>query len=353
MIFLGGLRGVSTEEEAMLVNREAFQAARAVAGAISAEGGLLVTVQDTGGDFGLSGRARAEAATKTAAEEWPKATARALDVERGGRGADEIAGLIAGELLAGGDEREVGLPASGGRVVIRTQAGAAPRGALAMDSASVVVATGGARGVTAVCLIELARTTRAKMALTGRSPLVDEPAATQGAVDEPGLTRALLGAMAAAGRRPTPAEVRGEAQKILASREVKATLRAIEAAGSPVLYLPADAQDAASVSGALAEVRRAPPITALVHGAGVLADKLLVRTVEQFDRVFGGGQGPTGCGRCCGRPRAIRCGRSSCSRRWRGGRATRARATTRRPTRCSTRWRRPRRAGALAAWCGR
>ena len=57
VIFLGGLREVGSIDDAIAVDREAFHAARAVAARFEAEGGLFVTVQDTGGDFGLSGRA--------------------------------------------------------------------------------------------------------------------------------------------------------------------------------------------------------------------------------------------------------------------------------------------------------
>jgi acyl transferase domain-containing protein/acyl carrier protein/NADP-dependent 3-hydroxy acid dehydrogenase YdfG len=295
VIFVGGLRDVADEQDAMKVNREGFLALKQASGALSTEGGLFVSVQDTGGDFGLDGRAGRRAwlgglpgLIKTAAEEWSRATLRAIDAEREGRTAAQVAEAIVQELLQGGDEREVGLRSSGARLVLRLQEAGPPRGALGIDGSSVVVATGGARGVTAVCLVELARATRASIALLGRSSLVEEGLATQGARDEAALTRALLGAAMAAGRKPSPAEVRGEAQRILASREVRETLAAIEAAGSRVMYLPADVQDASSVAKALEVVRSSlGPITALVHGAGVLADKLLVdKTVEQFDRVF-------------------------------------------------------------------
>jgi NAD(P)-dependent dehydrogenase (short-subunit alcohol dehydrogenase family)/acyl carrier protein len=295
VIYLGGLREVRDEDEAVALNREAFLALKQAAGPLSSKGGLFVSVQDTGGDFGLSGRAGLRAwlagipgLIKSAAEEWSGATLRAIDVERAGRTPAQVAAALVEELLQGGDEREVGLPTRGPRVVVRTQAAQAPRGPLGIDSTSVVVATGGARGVTAACLIELARTTHARIALLGRSSLLEESEDTRGTLEGLVLTRTLLAKAVAAGRRPTPAEIQKEVQKILASREVRETLAAIQAAGSEVLYLPADVQDAASVARALEVIReRFGAITALIHGAGVLADKLLVdKTVEQFDRVF-------------------------------------------------------------------
>ena len=106
MIFLGGLRDVVDVTNAIDVNREAFRAAKVVAGKLASTGGCFVTVQDTGGDFGLSGTPRAwlgglPGLVKTGAQEWPKAGLRAIDLERGGRTASALATAIANELLAG------------------------------------------------------------------------------------------------------------------------------------------------------------------------------------------------------------------------------------------------------------
>ena len=94
---------------------------------LRAERGLFVTVQDTGGAFGLADMdprrawlAGLPALVKTAALEWPKASLKAIDLERGGRAPEAIAIAIADELLEGGGEIEVALPASGGRYTLRS-----------------------------------------------------------------------------------------------------------------------------------------------------------------------------------------------------------------------------------------
>ncbi|OSC64292.1 hypothetical protein B5181_20760, partial [Streptomyces sp. 4F] len=76
------------------------------------------------------------------------------------------------------------------------------------------------------------------------------------------------------------------ARAILAAREVRATLTALEEAGSPVRYLPVDVRDGEALAAALREVRETwGPVTGIVHGAGVLADKrILDKTDEQFER---------------------------------------------------------------------
>ncbi|MEM7354355.1 MAG: SDR family NAD(P)-dependent oxidoreductase, partial [Acidobacteriota bacterium] len=116
----------------------------------------------------------------------------------------------------------------------------------------------------------------------------DEPEACRGVDDEAGLKRALLGLATAAGEKLTPKELGARANRIRAEREIRATLAALEAAGSPARYVTADVRDASALGEALEGVREAwGPITGIVHGAGVIADKAIAeKTDEQFDRVF-------------------------------------------------------------------
>ncbi|WP_437943857.1 SDR family NAD(P)-dependent oxidoreductase [Sorangium sp. So ce281] len=288
-VFLGGLRELATADEALAVHREAFLAAQAIA----AKPALFVSVQDTGGDFGLAGSDRAwvgglPGLVKTAALEWPEASCRAIDLERAGRSDGELAEAIASELLSGGVELEIGLRADGRRTTPRSVRQDAQPGPLPLGPSDVVVASGGARGVTAATLIALARASHARFALLGRTALEDEPAACRGIDGEAALKAALVKAATSAGQRVTPAEIGRGVAKILANREVRATLDAIRAAGGEALYVPVDVNDARAVAAALDGVRGAlGPVTAIVHGAGVLADKLVAeKTVEQFERVF-------------------------------------------------------------------
>ncbi|OWA00280.1 beta keto-acyl synthase [Streptomyces sp. CS113] len=294
VVYLGGLADLGSPEEGARILREAFRTARSVAPRMEAAGGAFVTVQDTGGDFGLDGRQpdRAwlgglAALTRTAAREWPDACVKAIDCERGGRDAEAVAEAIVAELLAGGPAPEAGLRADGTRLVpCAVEAPVEPgTAATEIGPQSVIVATGGARGVTAAALTDLARTHRPRIALLGRTELVDEPAGASAATDEAALVR-LLGERRAEGTRP--AEITARARAILAAREVRATLTALEESGSPVRYLPVDVRDGAALAAALREVRETwGPVTGIVHGAGVLADKRIRdKTDEQYDRVM-------------------------------------------------------------------
>jgi NAD(P)-dependent dehydrogenase (short-subunit alcohol dehydrogenase family) len=92
----------------------------------------------------------------------------------------------------------------------------------------------------------------------------------------------------AEGRKATPADLNSQLSNLLAVREIRATLAALKAAGSEAQYVTVDVGNEAKLSAALDTVRQSwGPITALVHGAGVLADKRIEeKTDEQFDRVF-------------------------------------------------------------------
>jgi acyl transferase domain-containing protein len=295
VLFLGGLREVTGIDAALAVNREAFQAAKAVAASMAERGGLFVTVQDTGGDFGLSGGDATRAwlsgvagLARTAAVEWPKASVRALDVECGGRTPEAIAEAIVEELLSGGASREIGLRSDGRRITLRAVKKAGVRGTPPVSPSSVIVASGGGRGVTALAVVELARRHRPKLVLLGRTPLADEPTAVAGITDDAQMKRALLDAALRAGTKPAPLELAAQVANIQANREIRGTLEAIHAAGGQARYVACNVQDPQQLRSALESTRREwGPITGIVHGAGVLADKLIVeKTPEQFQRVF-------------------------------------------------------------------
>ena len=291
VIFLGGLRDVASVDEALAVQEAAFTAAKAVAATLTAAPGVFVTVQDTGGDFGLGGAGERAwlgglpGLVKSAAQEWPDVGFRAIDLERGGRDAAALAEVLAEELLRGGAPRldgasgggiEVGLRADGTRQTLVSEAGLASGGPLRVDSSSVIVASGGARGVTATTLVALAEASQARFVLLGRTPLSDEPAACAGATTDAEVKRALLQAAQAAGEKVSPKELGDRAKAILQSREVRGTVAAIEAAGGEARYVTANVKDAAKLGAALDAVRAEwGPITGIVHGAGVLADRFI------------------------------------------------------------------------------
>lgn len=293
VILLNGLAPVSGPEQARSVSRAAFQAARNVAAGMAERGGVFVTVQDTGGCFGLEDPdpQRAwlgglAALTRTAAKEWPLAAAKAIDCQRGDRGSAAVAAAIVSELLTGGCTLDVGLRADGTRWALAdSEPAPAPPLEVPITPDSVLVVSGGARGVTAAALLSLASACQPRMLLIGRTALADEPEFLASARDQPALTRLLAERGSA---NETPAQLATEARTILARREVRATLADLERAGATARYTALDITDREALRRELARVRQEwGPITGLVHGAGVLADKLIAdKTDDQFDRVY-------------------------------------------------------------------
>jgi NAD(P)-dependent dehydrogenase (short-subunit alcohol dehydrogenase family) len=76
---------------------------------------------------------------------------------------------------------------------------------------------------------------------------------------------------------------------LLANREVRSTLAALEAAGSQVRYLAVDVADSSALNQQLTAVREQwGPIQGLIHAAGVLADKRIAEKSDSaFAHVFG------------------------------------------------------------------
>jgi NAD(P)-dependent dehydrogenase (short-subunit alcohol dehydrogenase family) len=258
---------------------------------------VFVTVQDTGGNFGMSGcgvrawLAGLPGLVKTAVHEWPQVSLKAIDLEAAGRSPEALASALLAELLAGGPEVEVGLRADGSRVTLRCELAECSSH---LDQVSfvrdgdVMVVSGGARGVTAASLLGLARQYRLRLALLGRTPLLETLEGCETARTESELVRALLQGVGKAGAMTKIEDVRAQARQILQQREIAENLAALRGAGSEVRYVNVDVRDRASLAAEIARVRREwGSISGLIHGAGTLADCLIKdKTLEQFDQVL-------------------------------------------------------------------
>jgi len=263
----------------------------------------LLLVSRLGGTFGLDSTSPVTAPrtgalvglAKTVQIEFPNLQVKALDLPAldlaKQRDAGELAAAVVEELTTDGPV-EVGYRA-GERFTIdleRHDLGVdltpAPR---SLQPGDVVVVSGGARGVTAETCIELARRSGATFLLLGRSALPeDEPEWLTGLADEAAIKAALARRInSATGSPPTPREIEEQFRRVRAAREIDATFRRIEEAGGRVLYRALDIRDAASVRAAVDEARATGPVRGVVHGAGVLADCLILeKTAEQLDLVY-------------------------------------------------------------------
>jgi NAD(P)-dependent dehydrogenase (short-subunit alcohol dehydrogenase family) len=161
------------------------------------------------------------------------------------------------------------------------------RPALGLDADSVVLLTGGARGITARVALELARTTGCHIELAGRTPLPGaEPAGSPppDAYDEAALRRFLV----ARGGDRTPARIEAEIRRILAGREIAATLEALREHAASVRYQTLDVREAQAVRGLVEDLyARHGRLDGVVHGAGLVEDRLVRdKDPASFDRVY-------------------------------------------------------------------
>ncbi|MFE3604818.1 SDR family NAD(P)-dependent oxidoreductase [Streptomyces goshikiensis] len=228
----------------------------------------LLLVSAPGGT-GLHGFAR------SAALEFPAALVRAVDVDPKEDPRQTALRLIA-ELASDAGEglASVGYTAEGTRVTRRPVPAPLPDGpgGPPLGPGSVVLLTGGARGITAKAALALARATGCHVELIGRTP---EPPPGEDAFAQARDLVALRAALIAAGLR-TPAEIEAAAHRVLAEREVRATLAALADAAASVRYHRADVTDERAVRAVVADVRaRHGRLDGIVHGAGTLRDALL------------------------------------------------------------------------------
>ncbi len=162
-----------------------------------------------------------------------------------------------------------------------------------INKSSLFLVSGGAKGITAQCVLELAQRHQCGFILVGRSEYSDEPEPSwaAGAEDKRDLNRQAMEYLASLGEEATPKRVKGMSKAVLSRREIGNTLRAIEDAGGRAVYLSADVTDLSSLEpglqNALQKWAEDAKITGLIHGAGVLADKpIQKKTAKDFNLVY-------------------------------------------------------------------
>lgn len=154
---------------------------------------------------------------------------------------------------------------------------------------AVWLVSGGARGVTANCVIELAQTFGGKFILLGRSDAsIEVPAFAQTEDNAGALNRLIMQDLKARGETPNLATVKKRYQQIVAKKEIDATLQAIEAAGGQGQYVKGDVTQLSTIQTTIQSIERSwGAITGVIHGAGRLADKYIQdKTAQDFHNVL-------------------------------------------------------------------
>jgi NAD(P)-dependent dehydrogenase (short-subunit alcohol dehydrogenase family) len=228
---------------------------------------------------------------KTAALEWPLFGGKAIDLDT--TAPDFVRSVVLAELLSPDADQEIGY-----RTGTRFVFGAAPeplpiagtaRGlGRSPTSEWVVLATGGARGITAEIIAEFA-VPEMTLVLIGRAPEPgEEGPSTRDLADVPSLRSALLQQAKATGQNFSPVQIEKQISAILRDRAIRRNLETFRQLGVRVEYHAADVRDPKQFGDIIDSLyARYGRIDAVLHGAGVIEDKLLAdKTLDSFDHVF-------------------------------------------------------------------
>ena len=255
---------------------------------------LFATVARIDGAFGLNHPSVDADATpgglaglvKTARLEWPEVSCKAIDLDPAFSDTTSAAFAVVDEVLATGHV-EVGIAATHRCTLDLARTVRRPNGApIGLEPKDVVLITGGARGVTAEAAVALAEAYHPTLILTGRTPPPEpEPEWLASLTAEPEIKAAIA---AHFGPNSGPRQIGEQYHKVVAQREVRRTLKRIEETGSRVAYFPVDVADRDAVGRLVGELRaKFGPVTGLIHGAGILADRRIEDlTTDDFDRVY-------------------------------------------------------------------
>ncbi|MFP9134588.1 SDR family NAD(P)-dependent oxidoreductase [Shewanella algae] len=261
----------------------------------------FITVARMDGQLGFSGQpcelnqSALFGLTKTLAQEWPQVHCRALDL------APELdASALASQVMdalysPSQDPLEWGKSAAGRVTLVATSAddqiaadtGMAP---CRLDSSDKILVTGGAKGVTLDCALALARQSGGHFILAGRSKALAWEAFPDWAkgLESGQLKAAAITALMAKGQKPSPKEVEALIKPLVNALEIHAALKRFEAIGASAEYLSLDVSNPDAVASTLAPIQALAPISGLIHGAGVLADKHIAdKTLAELELVTG------------------------------------------------------------------
>ncbi|MCU8073220.1 type I polyketide synthase [Shewanella sp. SM29] len=228
--------------------------------------------------------------TKTLSHEWPSVHCRALDIAPA-LDAKQLANAVIAELFATDNVLEVGVSQGAAQALERVTlvAGKADtrHSAANLTSADKILVTGGAKGVTFECALSLAKRSKAHFILAGRSSQQTIPAWAQGKNNSE-LKAAAIAHIQSLGEKPTPKQVDALVWPVQSSLEIAAALEAFTAVGASAEYLSLDVNNPDAIASTIVPITELSPITGIIHGAGVLADKHIQdKTLDELARVYG------------------------------------------------------------------
>lgn len=273
--------------------------------AASGKRSAVITTTLLGGAFGASGmnsdlpveslvqQAGIIGLAKTIAKEYADVHVKAIDFQAS-VSPEQFAKAIVTELTSNDDIVEIGIQGTDryGLEVVESSYNDGEPGSnigTTLTSSSVILVTGGARGITAEIALDLARRHQPTFVIVGRLPRPTETEAqtTAGLESAKDLKAAIINDLQASGKIINVRNVEKIYQQLLREREVRETLAKLQAAGSTVRYYSCDVTDSTAFSRLIDSIYETSNIDGVIHGAGIIEDALIKdKMLDSFDRVF-------------------------------------------------------------------
>ncbi len=301
------LKCEGTNKDPYLMSRSFFVLSKEILGGFAAANKdfVLVSASSIDGNFACDRmqqpdsdfnplQAALSGMVKSIAREYPQAIARCIDFSMK-LSESQIVSYLTAEL-SNNDRSLVEVGYSKKRRVtpeafLAPLAAASADPGLELDSSSLVLVTGGARGITAELALELAERHKPQFVLIGRGqrPLAAEDAAYQGLNTARELKAAIIEKERAEGKTINIRTIESIYQALMREREIRNNIARLEKAGSRVFYYSLDVRDEQALSDLIDRIYESfGKIDAVIHGAGVIEDAFLKdKPLASFDRVFG------------------------------------------------------------------
>jgi acyl transferase domain-containing protein/NAD(P)H-dependent flavin oxidoreductase YrpB (nitropropane dioxygenase family)/NAD(P)-dependent dehydrogenase (short-subunit alcohol dehydrogenase family) len=188
-----------------------------------------------------------------------------------------MADILMAEMSLAGGRQEVGYP-GGNRTIFKTVPAPLHTALNAQPARAnlVILATGGSRGVTAETLRELAVPGNTLL-LTGRSALLEQEDPELQSLSDFTALRQYFVAQVRAGRlQLNMAEIKRQVGSVLNAREMRSNIEEFRARGATVQYFQVDVTEEMAMRRLIESIyQEYNRIDGVVHGAGVIEDKLL------------------------------------------------------------------------------
>lgn len=273
-------------------NQKAFESAKSCGTILHKGKGTFILVFDSG-LMQKSSNNRAwlggiSALAKTAKLEWPEALVQSINIDCNKKAVEQVAQELFKTITAGGIHTELEIDAQGKSIHFEPNIEEVTNRSKPFHDGDTIVVSGGARGVTASCLIELSTRKKLNIGLLGRTSLEEEPAYLATSITDAELKGTVFTHAKNNGIKISPLEMNAVVSKTLGNREVRSNINQLEANGSTVRYMSVDIANSNAVNTAFEQLRQEfGPIQGIVHAAGVLADKYIhEKTIDQYQKVF-------------------------------------------------------------------